>query len=229
MPALSLRWWPLLLLAALGASVAHGQSAPPPEGPQKEAWAFNPFFKPEAGASAWTSSSGATSTALSLGAQAGLAFWQTQRKRPRIEGLTRVRGAQLFGSGATGTDLRLGAFAGPAWGKIRLQTGPDVYWNRYQWGTVTLDPTTGLAWPLQATADIEVLKVTAGIEPSFFLSSSRPSVDWDTQEFPGFGDEFTWFLGGTVGTKVAGINVTYAQTFTAFGVQRGFGVGLRVR
>ena len=219
----------LLLLLAPSAARAQADDGAGPGGNTQEDWKFRPFFKPEGGLSAWTSSSGQTSTAVSLGAQAGLYFWQTQRKRPRIEGLTRARGVQLFGSGATGTELRLGAFAGPAWGKVRLQTGPDIYWDRYQWGAVTLAPTTGLAWPVQATASLSALTLLAGVEPSFFLRSERPSVDWDTQDGFGFGDEFTWFVGGNVGTNVAGLNVTYSQTTTAFGVQRGFGVGVRVR
>ncbi|MFT4980137.1 MAG: hypothetical protein ACI8S6_006049 [Myxococcota bacterium] len=194
---------------------------------QSEDWGTQPFLRPQAGLSSWSSSSGQTSTALNLGAQAGLRFWQKQQKRPRIQGLTRAAGTYLL-SGATGIDLRVGAFAGPAWDKIRLQTGPDLYWNQYNWGGETLPSTLGLAWPVQAMTTVKGVSLTAGVQPAFFLQSERASVDWSQESIPGIGDECTYFAAAGLSLSSLRLNVSLSQTVTAYGSQRGIGFGVRL-
>lgn len=189
-------------------------------------WGTKPFIRPEAGISSW-SSGGTTATAVDLGAQAGVRFWQKKADDPSIQGLTRVRGSYLLGT-ASGVDVRVGAFAGPAWKNIRLQTGPDVYWNRYDWGAVELDPTLGLAWPVQAFSRLGPLGLTIGAQPSFFLSSDRRSVDWSEQSVPGIGDECTYFATAAIQAASLRLSISLTQTITAYGTQRGLGVGFRL-
>jgi len=190
-------------------------------------WSYQPYARPQFGLSTWTSG-GTTRSATSLGAQVGIRFWEQKKRRPRIEGISRASGSYLLSNGADGLDVRVGAFAGPAWKKLRVQTGPDVYWNRYTWGNVTLDPTTGLAWPVQASTRLKGISLLAGLQPSFFLSSERDSVDWSEESLPGFGDEFTYF--GAVGVSLGSLrfNVSLTQTITAYGSDRSLGLGVRL-
>ena len=203
--------------------------APGPDAPGiLDKYAFRPYFRPEGGASAWSSTSGSTLIGISLGAQGGAYFWQKTGDRPRVEGLGRVRAAKLFGTGVNGTALSGGVFAGPGWKRLQATIGPDVFWNQYTWGSVELSPTLGVATPIQLSAQVTGLSLVGGVEPRFFISSDRPSVNWDTQDFNGIGDEFSWFVGGVLGGRGASLNVSYSQTFTAYGIQRGFGVAMRV-
>ena len=188
--------WSLLLLmaAASAAPAAPVSKSAAATTPQTPAWETKLFAQPVVGGTVF-SSGGSTTTAVSLGAEAGLRYWQTRRKTPRWRGVARVAGAYVLSSGdSSGMDVRVGNFIGPAWKSVGLSTGPDLFWNRYQYGSIELDPTLGLAWPLTATAWTQAFDVWAGVEPAW-LSNADRRVDWSTQDVPGFGHEFTYRAG----------------------------------
>ena len=195
------------------------------EGPR---WGSEPYLRPQAGLSAWAGASGSTSSAVNLGAVGGLYYWQEQTRSPLLQGQARLRGLKVFGSGVSGTDVRIGNFIGPSWSVLLLQTGPDVFWNEYQWGATDLAPSLGVGWPLTAATGLGVMSLNAGIEPAWFISSARPSVDWSSQSAPGFGDEFTYAVGGGLALDAMRVSLSYRHTITAFGAQKGLGVGLKI-
>jgi hypothetical protein len=189
-------------------------------------WRYQPFFRPQAGLSAWSGEAG-TTTALNLGAQAGVRFKHKDRQNPGIQGVARARGTYLVSS-AQGIDVRTGVFAGPAWERLRLQTGPDLFWNTYDWGFVELEPTLGLAWPVLALTNLGGVALSAGLQPSVFLRSDRASVDWSEQSVPGFGDEMTYFGSAGVALGSLRVNLSLSLTVTAYGMDRGLGFGIRI-
>jgi len=190
-------------------------------------WKTDPFLKPVIGANVFGAGT-ETYVSLSLGAEAGLHYRQ-DKPDPLLMGTARVRGEYLLGTGVKGTEVRVGNFIGPWWKFIGLQTGPDVFWNKYSYGTITLDPVTGLGWPVMALMDLVVINLYGGLEPAWYLSSTgRPQVDWSQQDTFGFGQEFTWFAGATIDLKVARVGLTWSRRTTAFGVQQGYGLGLKV-
>lgn len=191
-------------------------------------WGSETYLRPQAGVSAWAGSGGGTSTAANVGAVGGMYYWQNESRSPIIQGQARARGTKVFGSGVTGTDIHVGNFIGPSWSSLMLQTGPDVFWNEYQFGATTLAPTLGLGWPLMASTGLGSVSVSAGVEPAWFISSDRPSVDWSSQSVPGFGDEFTYTAGAGVSIDPARLSLSYRHTVTAFGAQKGLGVGLKI-
>ncbi|MFT5679347.1 MAG: hypothetical protein ACI8RZ_000251 [Myxococcota bacterium] len=195
---------------------------------EEASWASEAYLRPQGGVSAWAGTGGGTSTALNVGAVAGMYYWQNESRSPILQGQARASGAKVFGSGVTGTDLHIGNFIGPSWSSLMLQTGPDFFWNEYQFGATTLAPTLGLGWPLTASTGLGAVSVNAGVEPAWFISSQRPSVDWDSQSVPGFGDEFTYTVGGGVSIDPARLSLSYRYTVTAFGAQKGLGVGLKI-
>lgn len=210
-----------MLMALVFSTAALAQSAT-----ELGNWHVSPFLRPQGSLSSWNDGNGSR-TALQVGAQAGVNFREKADDLPRIRGQARVMGNALVNA-ASGVDVRAGVFAGPSWQQVRLQTGPDVYWNQYDWGNVVLPSTLGLAWPVQALTQWNGLSLSAGIQPSFFLRSERESVDWSEQTLPGFGDEMTVFA--TVATALGGLrlNVSASQTTTAYGTQRGLGFGFRI-
>jgi len=195
---------------------------------QDETWGTEPYLRPQAGLSAWAGASGATSTALNLGAVGGLYYWQNESRSPIVQGQARARGLKVFGNGVSGTDIRVGNFVGPSWSSLMVQTGPDIFWNEYQWGATELAPTVGVGLPLVASTGLGPISINAGIEPAWFIVSERPSVDWDTESMTGFGDEFTYSAGGGVNIDPMRLTVNYRYTVTAFGGQKGLGVGLKI-
>ncbi len=193
-----------------------------------QSWGTESYLRPQGGLSAWAGSSGGATTALNVGAVGGMYYWQNASRAPIIQGQARALGAKVFGSGVSGTDIHVGNFIGPSWSALMLQTGPDVFWNEYQFGATTLAPTLGLGWPLMASTGLEAVSLSAGIEPAWFISSERPSVDWSSQSLPGFGDEFTYSVGAGISVSPARLSLSYRHTITAFGAQKGLGVGLKL-
>lgn len=225
--------WSLLLVSvALAApSAPVSKSGAPKSGaspaPQVPAWETKLYAQPLVGGSAF-SSGGTVTTAVSLGAEAGLRYWQTRRKTPRWRGVARIAGNYVLASGdSSGMEARLGNFIGPAWKSVGLQTGPDLFWNQYQYGAIELDPTVGLAWPLTATAWTQAFDVWAGVEPAW-LSNPDRRVDWSTQDVPGFGHEFTYRGGLGLDFGKVGLSLGYSYRITAGGGQHGLSAGIQL-
>ena len=231
-----------LLGAALAAPASPAAPEQPPEGrpaPATQASADKPtdtkgpgwesklYAEPRLGGFMFTSG-GQTSTGVSIGAEAGLRYWQVRHPRPVLRGVTRVAGDYvLTTSAASGMELRLGSFLGPYWKYAGIQTGPDLFWNKFSFGSVDLDPTVGVAWPLTVGAwtGQQELSVYGGVEPAWLTNPDR-RVDWSEQSVPGFGHEFTYRAG--VGAQVGGLALSagYSYRITAGGGQHGLSVGV---
>lgn len=190
-------------------------------------WETKLYAEPKIGAFVFSDGQ-QTSTGASIGAEAGLRYWQVQRPFPRLRGVARVAGDYvLTTSDASGVEARVGNFLGPYWQSVGLQTGPDLFWNRFTFGGNTLDPTIGLAWPVLARAWTKKseLSVYGGVEPAW-LSNKDRRVDWSEQKVPGFGHEFTYRAG--LGIRVGGLSLAagYSYKITAFGGQHGISAGV---
>ncbi|MCK6505391.1 hypothetical protein L6R53_18665 [Myxococcota bacterium] len=225
-----------LLSAALAAPAPASDPVPQAKGPGPQAkgpepqakgpgWETKLYAQPRVGGLLFSDGE-RTATGVSIGAEGGLRYWQVGRPRPVLRGVARVAGDYvLTTSDAAGMELRVGNQLGPYWKNVGLQTGPDLFWNRYSFGQVDLDPTVGLAWPLTALAWTRGLSVYGGAEPAW-LSNPDRRVDWSEQAVPGFGHEFTW-LGG-VGVDVGGLSLSlgYRYRITAGGGQHGVSAGI---
>lgn len=201
------------------------QPAGPP--PAKVEWDKQFHAKPLVGASMFSDGS-ALYTTIGLGGQAGFHFWQ-KKPDPKIVGTSRLL-AQGFlgGNGLNGYDVRLGAFAGPWYKVIGLRAGPDFFYNTFTFGPYTLGASPGVSIPVLALLDFDVINFHAGVEPAFFFSPTRATVDWSQEDTFGFGGEFTYLAGVGIDVKALGISLNYTDAVTAFGRQRGYGIGFRV-
>jgi len=197
-----------------------------PPAPRAE-WDKKPFAKPLVGASLY-SDGAQTYTTVALGGQAGLHFWQKQPD-PKIVGTGRVQ-AQGFlgGNGLNGYDVRLGAFAGPWYKVVGLRAGPDFFYNQFTYGPYVLGASPGVAIPVIGLLDFKVINLHAGVEPAFFFSPNRATVDWSQEDIFGFGGEFTYLAGVGLALDAFGVSLNYTDRVTAFGRQKGYGIGLRL-
>ncbi len=212
-----------------------GPEAPPDAGqgqtpvaqsPSK--WETRTYLRPRGGLSMVSTGNG-TSSALSLGAQAGLRYWETGRDLPRLMGNARVQGDYLVGSNdVSGMEIRVGNFIGPRWKFVGIQTGPDVFWSQYTYGSLSLDPTLGLGWPVLAFADLDVLSLYGGVEPAFYFNPDRARVDWSTEDAFGFGHEFSYMAGASLNGGGVRLNFGWVYRITAIGAQQGLSLGVRV-
>jgi hypothetical protein len=197
-----------------------------PPSPRAE-WDKKPFAKPLVGASLYSDGVD-TFTTVALGGQAGLHFWQKQPD-PKIVGTGRVQAQGLLGgNGLNGYDVRLGAFAGPWYKVVGARIGPDFFYNQFTYGPYTLGASPGVAIPAIALLDFKVINFHAGFEPAFFFSPNRATVDWSQEDIFGFGGEFTYLAGVGLALDAFGVSVNYTDRVTAFGRQKGYGIGLRL-
>ena len=202
-------------------------SMPAVAGPLGREWKSQPFVRPAVGASSWTSN-GQTAAAASVGLRAGLNYWERGRGVPRLTGQARVAGDYLVSaSDLSGWEVRAGNFIGPSWRAVGLRIGPDLFHNQYVVGSTVLAPVTGLAIPLVASAQKSGLSAYVGLEPSWYLSGDRPGVNWANGSQPfGFGDEFRYLAGASVGVGDLQVGVNYQYRMTSGGTESGFGLAL---
>lgn len=230
------RFLAALALLALAISPAHagkGGGKGKKHGGHKKVqphWEGDFFARPEGGVVGWSDGTAAgTVTAASVGGQAGYQYWRVGDPPPQWTGQTRVAGSWILSSGnASGLDARVGSFIGPRWKYVGLQGGPDLFWNRWQYGGVVLDPTVGLAVPITATATLDAVSILGGAEPAW-LSNEERRVDWDQTDALGFGHEFTWFAGVGISVQGVSLGVQYRYHIQASGVQQGFSFGAGFR
>jgi hypothetical protein len=216
---------PRLIAAALGFIAAW--SAPAAAGPLGRDWQHQAFAKPAFGASSWTNN-GQTVAAASLGVRAGFNYWELSRRLPRLQGQTRVAGDYLLSaSDLSGWEMRVGSFLGPAWRHVGLSFGPDFFRNQYTVAGFVLEPTSGVSAPLLANASKGDISAYVGVEPSWYFGDARPGVNWAKAEGPaGFGDEFRYLAGASVGISELRVGVNYQYRITSGGNESGFGLAL---
>ena len=194
----------------------------------KEEWKSQFYARPMLAGSSFTTPDGETSTALGIGGEGGLRYWEVNKAFPRLRGRTRGTIEYIMSAGTTGMGVKFGSFLGPAWRNFALESGLDVSWDRYEWGDVKMEPTVGAGIPLIASAGVKGLSVYAGLQPTWVNNNDR-EVDWSATDEFGFGDEFSTFVGGSVGIDDMSLTVGYSRRVTVFGVQEGYGISANIR
>lgn len=184
-----------------------------------------PFVRPIVGATVLTDGTSSYYGA-NLGLRGGLHIYQ-EKEGLRGQGTVRAQGQAILGN-AFGYDVRLGAFAGPWYEVVGLSTGPDFFYNGYSFGSAELQASPGVSWPITAMFDVKAFNMFAGVEPAWFFSPNRLTVDWSAEPTFGFGGEFTKYVGAGIDLKAFAISVSYSDRTMAFGHDRGFGVGFRL-
>lgn len=214
-----------LVLALALSSAAHADGKPAAS--QGPGWETKLYAQPQVGGFLFNSG-GTTYTGARLGAEAGIRYWQTRGKTPRLYGKTRTQGHWVLSTGdVSGIEARVGSFMGPRWKNFGVQVGPDVFWNKYSFGNVALDPSAGVGVPLTATAWIDQFQIYGGVEPAWLFTESR-RVDWSQTDAPGFGHEFTYRAGAQLKLNGLGLGVGYTYRITAAGEEHGIGVGISI-
>jgi hypothetical protein len=195
---------------------------------KKEEWRSRFYARPMVAGSSFTGPDGETQTALGIGGEGGIRYWEVNKAFPRLRGRTRGTIEYIMSLGTTGMAVKAGSFMGPAWKNFALESGLDLSWDRYEWGDVTMEPTIGAGIPVIASAGIKGISVYAGLQPTWVNNEDR-EVDWsETDEF-GFGDEFSTFLGGSIAIDDMSLTIGYTRRVTVFGVQQGYGVSANIR
>ena len=200
-----------------------------PRGKQaKEGWKQRFYARPMLAGSSFTTSDGETRTALGVGGEGGVRYWEVNTPFPRLRGRTRGTVEYIMSAGTTGMGVKLGSFLGPAWKNVALESGLDLSWDRYEWGDVTMDPTVGAGIPVIASTGIKGISVYAGLQPTWVNNDDRV-VDWSEPDEFGFGHEFTTFVGGAIGIDDMSLTIGYSRRVTVFGVQQGYGISANLR
>ena len=219
-------WCSLLAAAALcsPALAASGSN----KKPAKPHWDTEPYAKPEVGATAWSNGSTVV-TAATLGGQAGIKYWRVGDPPPMWNGKTRARVAYVLSSAnSSGLDLRLGSFMGPKWQYVGLQTGPDIFWDRWTYGSTEIPGSVGVDWPLAATFYLSPVNLGLGVTPSWLANEER-RVDWSEARVPGFGHEFSYQASISLTLDSITLSLGYSLRVMASGTQQGFSVGAKLR
>jgi hypothetical protein len=187
----------------------------------ESAWEVEPYWRPVAGVSAYSTGSG-TWVGARMGALGGLHYW-----RSPLAGRTRAVGAWTTGSsGLSGLELRLGSFLGPSkqyWG---AEAGLDLFWDRVTLnGSDLLPGSAGVDVPLNLHFGLPEIYGLAGVGTAFLFAPER-RVDWSETDAFGFGHEFGWQLGA--GTRLGGVGaaLTYSHRVVVSGVHSGWSVSL---
>lgn len=180
-------------------------------GKQQAAWRTEPYVEPAAGVRIY-SQNGQSNTLATLGGQAGMLYRGPARPLPQWRGDARVQVEFLAGAASTQTldtsqsmELRAGNFIGPHWKTVGVESGLDLLWNRWTYGTQVLDPSWGVELPLTLQFHQKALNGYVGVATTYMNEPSR-RVDWSQQSVPGVGHEFAYRAGA--GGTVAGVDLT---------------------
>lgn len=210
-----------LAVCLFTAGLATPLRAEPEAKSPRSAWEVEPYWRPVAGLSSFTTSSG-TWVGVRMGATAGVHYW----KSPLL-GRTRALGTWTTGSNdVSGLELRLGSFMGPHkeyWG---VEGGVDVFWDRYSASGIDLLPgSAGVDLPLNLHVGPQHIYGLAGITPALLFAAER-RVDWSQTDAFGFGHEFGLQAG--LGARISGLGaaVVYSHRVVATGIYSGWSLSL---
>jgi hypothetical protein len=195
---------------------------------QQSSWKKRFYARPMLSGSSFTSADGTTTSAIGIGGEGGVRYWEVGKPFPRLRGRTRGTLQYVVSTNANGMEAKLGSFMGPWWKYLGLESGLDVSWDRYEWNGIQLEPTMGYGIPFIANTGIEFISVYAGFQPTFLSTPERRVVWSETDEF-GFGHQFSTFAGVHLTIDDMSVGVGYTRTVTAFGVQQGYGLSLNLR
>jgi len=180
------------------------------------------------GVGSFTDQEGENWRPLVLGVTAGRRYWQDKRS-PRWTGWHRAQLNYLWGPNAEGTEIRVGSLFGPKLGVFTLQAGPELFYDEYNFdeGEVVLAAATGIAAPIILSADLLILRAYYGLEPRWFLDSSRQTVDWSAHASDGFGNEFAEVYGVHINLILLQLDLGQTRRYTAYGTHSSWFVGIR--
>jgi hypothetical protein len=212
-------------LAVFGAVLSSGAVATPAIAGKKPAYRNHVYARPAMGANVFTPEEGEPVTVVSVGGVAGINYWQTGRKHPKLRGNARAAVDYVMGaSDLSGYQVRVGNFTGPLWKTVGFTLGPDLFYSQYQFGATELPAAGGVGVPVTVDAYLDNVSLFAGVEPAWYVIGDRPGRDWsDAEGAPGFGNEFAYFAG--VGLQLGGWNVgaSWRHSMTAYGEQNSYG------
>ncbi len=222
----SLGWVALATCALLAVSPAPLRAEPQDKLPatataQAPAWQVEPYWRPVAGLSSFTTSGG-TWLAVRMGATAGVHYW----KAPLL-GRTRALATWTTGSqSASGLEARLGTFMGPHkeyWG---VEAGVDLFWDRFSAAGVDLLPASaGIDLPLNLHLGPQQIYGLVGITPALLFAQER-RVDWSSTDAFGFGHEFGLQAGAGAHVGRLGAALVYSRRVVVNGVYSGWSLSL---
>jgi len=199
----------------------------PRESSNKGPWKPKPYFEPFVNAAIYSGSGASSSVDVgaALGAQAGIRYHQ---ENGMLQGRTRLSGAYILTSGGTGTDVRLGSFMGVRPKLAGAEIGLDVFRNEYNGSAVALAPTTGVDFPtVRVQLGPQQAYLLGGITATWLGEESR-QVDFTQLETFGFGHEFEWQAGLSLGLSRLRLMGVYYQRTVAGGTSQGLAFGLGI-
>jgi hypothetical protein len=200
-----------------------------PDSSDSPTWQFGkPNVSPALSAVVY-SDGGSVGALMGVGASVVLPFRQRVEQGPYWGGYSRAVGQVFVGPDLfNGYALRVGTFAGPRLGPLRVDVGPDFFSDTYVFGSVTLEPVMAMGLPATTYIDFQTLMFYGGVEPAFYFSDIRKSVDWGSEDLFGFGDEFTYRVGTAINVDKLGLSIGYTHRITGYGIQRGVSFGIRL-
>ncbi|HCH66690.1 MAG TPA: hypothetical protein DFR83_28060 [Deltaproteobacteria bacterium] len=198
---------------------------------KKKGWKNQTYLRPSLGGTTFTPETGDPVSVVSVGAVAGIQYWERGRRYPKMRGHARASGAYVMSGGPlSGFEARLGNFMGPTWGKIGFTVGPDFFYNQYQYGPTTIPATGGVGTPLTVDSVLDPFTLYAGLEPSWYFNDVRERRDWVSQDgLPGFGHEFAYFAGAAISIGSWTLGGSIRHSMTAYGNQNSYGITANVQ
>lgn len=209
-------WAMLALLALLGAHAADSPAARSTDDTGAASWEVGPYW--DRGLRfGGVSIGGASSLQAIAGVEGGLQYrWSAP---PRWTGRTRVAltGIYSLSSGSTGGGVALGSFIGPDGKRVRVQTGPDLWFDGY--GTRSsldyhLPWSPGVSWMNHALVKVvDQSGLLFGAHPGWVVVPERQS-----RNLPTWVHELTLFAGVHARLDVFSVTVGYQRAWTGAGV-----------
>lgn len=188
-------------------------------------WKVRPVVKPILSGTVFDDGDGNRQYALKGGGALGVSYKQ-KKSGLKMKGLTRAQYTQVWAPKVSGSETRVGTFIGPWYRVAGVNLGVDYVMDEYENKTVLMTQQQSINPTIGAVADVRVASISIVAGPSYFVGGNRESVNWNTSDFPGFGDEFFWAAQARVGVGPMGIGAGVTKRYTAYGEEFIGGIGL---
>lgn len=169
-------------------------------------WKVKPYVQPGGGVLL----NGSTLAGVA-GLDAGFKY-----SRKKWAGDLYLGGSATIGDGASGYEAHVGDDTGARlkyWGlTLGLQGAYSGYTYTSSGSTVKTAPTASV--PVKLVLGPKKYHVGVGVAPAFTFDEDR-SVNWNQTDAIGFGDEFSWYVAGTINVKEVNLKVKFTQSVLA--------------
>lgn len=169
-------------------------------------WKVKPYVQPGGGVLL----NGSTLSGVA-GLDAGFKY-----SRKKWAGDLYLGGSATIGDGTSGYEAHLGDDTGARlkyWGvTLGLQGAYSGYTFTSSGDTVKGAPS--LSVPVKLVLGPKKYHLGVGVAPAFTFDDDR-SVDWSRTDAIGFGDEFSWYVAGTINVKQVNIKIKFTQSVLA--------------